>query len=119
MILLKSNPPQLSIIAHGMVATTEFTFPHLIPYFYFVPPADGIYDFDFVVTHDLIPGGHDQRLHPIVVHHLMTHVPAGLKGVRIHASLNSKEALLNSPAATKEVNFAGATPGPGGIPIID
>jgi hypothetical protein len=46
----KTNPPQLHIAADGTARSTGYTTPTLIPYVYVTPPADGIYDFDFVAT---------------------------------------------------------------------
>jgi hypothetical protein len=102
--LLKSKPPQLAITAIGSVPTTGYSNPHLIPYHYFVPPADGIYDFDFVATS---PSGHAGNLIlPVVGTFVMEMVPAALKGVRVHASTNMKEALLESKGELKEIEFA-------------
>ena len=40
----------LVLEAHGQVLTTGYTHPKLEPHVYFIPPADGIYEFDFVIT---------------------------------------------------------------------
>lgn len=91
-LLEKSEPPQLAITAQGTVPTPGWTAPELIPYVYIQQPPDGIYDFDFVAEP---PGGiTTQVLTPITVRHTVQSVPVGLKGVRIHASTNSQEALL-------------------------
>jgi hypothetical protein len=117
LILIESNPPQLSITAIGVVPTTGFTALPLIPYLYFVPPADGIYDFAFIVDFEVPPGGHVGNIvHPIFAQYTLAKIPAGLKGIRVHASINNKEVLLNSKDVIKKV---GIEFGPGGIPILD
>ncbi|NEP02427.1 MAG: hypothetical protein F6K58_28025 [Symploca sp. SIO2E9] len=94
--ILESLPLQLSITAFGSVPTTRWEDAELIPYVYIQPPPDGIYDYDFVAKPptQTVP----QVITPIVANRLEP-LPdslegVGFKGVRIHASLNSKVALL-------------------------
>ncbi len=44
----KPLPQLMSVAATGMVPTTGWTHPSLSPRFYIVPPADGLWDFDFI-----------------------------------------------------------------------
>lgn len=99
--LLKSNPPQLSITVFGSAPTTGWTNSHLIPYVYIMPPADGIYDFDFVGTPPSGPAG--EMISPAVANYIWPEFPRGLKGVRVHASMNAEEEMLGG--ATKAVNY--------------
>lgn len=115
--LLKSNPPQLSIMAIGMVATTGFEdHGKLIEYLHKQPPADGIYDFDFVATRTVLPGGHVGNIvHPIYsLPHIISHIPAGFKGVRVHAAVGSRVALLDENTKHVRFEFDAA-----GSPILD
>ena len=42
-VLLKSNPPKLSVTAYGTVPTAGWSKSELPPYVYIMPPADGIH----------------------------------------------------------------------------
>jgi hypothetical protein len=98
--ILRSDPPQVGITADGDVPTSGWTQPSLSPWFYVVPPADGIQDFDFVAeppTGIVLP-----VVSPISVHAVIARDPKDywgkgkpLKGVRIHARENSIVATLD------------------------
>jgi hypothetical protein len=89
--ILESNPPKLLIVAMGTVPSAGWSNPQLIPYAYIQAPPDGIYDFNFVATPPQELSA--QVITPISVEYVL---PAGgIAGVRIHASLNEKEILLN------------------------
>ncbi len=92
LVLLKSNPPRLVIIADGTVPTMGWREPRLVEYVYIQPPPDGIYDFDFVAEapEELVP----QVLQPITTCHVRLGNVDEIKGVRIHASSNTKEEHL-------------------------
>ncbi len=89
--ILESLPPKLSITAFGTVPTTGWKDAELIPHVYIQPPPDGIYGYDFVASppDQSVP----QVITPIVANKVDP-LPDDLKGVRVHASLNSKVALL-------------------------
>ncbi len=88
--ILESNPPQLQIAAQGNVSTPGWFNPQLVPYVYIQAPPDGIFDFDFVATppSNIVP----QVITPISV--TLVQLAEGVRGVRIHTSTNSQEALL-------------------------
>lgn len=89
---LKSNPPQLKIDADGKTNTAGWTKPALIEHIYVTPPADGIYDYDFVATP---PAGIALPvITPISAHTVRHTIPKGMKGVRIIASQNKRVAKL-------------------------
>ena len=92
-LLEKSNPQKLNITAYGMVKTSGWSQPELIPYIYVIPPVDGIQDFDFIAE----PPAEIslQVLTPIVAHYSMEDLPSWVRGVRVHTSSNTKEVLLN------------------------
>jgi len=90
--VLESFPPQLRIVASGNVPTARWSDPRLVPYIYIQPPPDGIYDFDFVA--DPPEGIAAEVISPIDAIYAWKSFPEGLKGVRIHASQNSKTSLL-------------------------
>ena len=59
------------------------------------PPPDGMYDFDFDATPPtgIVP----QVLTPISAELVLTEIPKGMKGVKVHSKSNSKEAKLEGP----------------------
>lgn len=94
-------PPLLLVGAKGVVPDSGWENPRLIPYVYFVPPEDGIWDFDFVA--DRVPGPHIPVLTPVVVFRPIRNAPDWVKGVRIHAATNSLEAR---PAKEFRMDFS-------------
>lgn len=91
--LLKSNPPKLSITATGRVQTAGWTNPSLSQVTYVVQPSDGIQDLMFNATE---PSGTSvQVISPISATAIMNDPPEWLRGVRVHAASNKKEALLS------------------------
>ena len=93
---IKTNPPQLQIEADGKTGSAGWSEPELVARVYVVPPADGIYDYDFVAKPP--PGVAAQVMTPISVKAIRNDVPKGMKGVRVHAQANKKEAKLEHPA---------------------
>lgn len=92
--LIKILPPKLAIEVDAIVPTTGYTDPELVEYVYVHPPLDGIYDFDFYATP---PSGPSlDVLSPITAKYLMDPMPGDLKGIKVHASNNSKTALLDA-----------------------
>jgi hypothetical protein len=91
--VLESFPPKLRITASGTVPTGGWSNPKLDPYIYIQAPLDGIYDFNFVA--DPPEGVATQVISPIEATFIMENLTSDVKGVRIHASQNSKTALLD------------------------
>jgi hypothetical protein len=91
--VLESFPPKLRITASGTVPTGGWSNPKLDPYIYIQAPPDGIYDFNFVA--DPPEGVATQVISPIEATFIMENLTSDVKGVRIHASQNSKTALLD------------------------
>jgi hypothetical protein len=91
--VLESFPPKLRIAASGTVPTGGWTNPKLEPFIFIQPPPDGIYDFDFVA--DPPEGVATQVITPIEAVYVWENFPEGVKGIRVHASQNSKTALLD------------------------
>jgi hypothetical protein len=89
---LLSNPPQLSIVAHGTVRTGGYTNPTLIEVVYIQPPEDGIWEYEFVA--DSPRGPSTDALTPIEAQTVRTSIPDGLKGIRVRGETNSAEATL-------------------------
>lgn len=89
--ILESFPPRLQISVFGTVTSTGWSNPQLVPYTYVQAPPDGIYDFDFMAEPP--KGVAAKVISPI---RFRTELPAeGIKGIRVHASLNFKEAILH------------------------
>ena len=91
--VLESFPPKLRITASGTVPTGGWSNPKLDPYIYIQAPPNGIYDFNFVA--DPPEGVATQVITPIEAVYTWEHFPEGVKGIRVHASQNSKTALLD------------------------
>jgi plastocyanin len=89
--ILESFPPQAIITAMGSVPSTAWTSPRLIPYIYVTPPADGIYEFDFVADRPV--GISIPMTTPITAKHIYPDL-TGVKGFRIYASSNNKQVLI-------------------------
>lgn len=98
--LLKSFPSKLLVTACGRVSTSGWSNVGLSPFVYLVPPADGILDCDMVGT----PPAPGQIVLPVLVSvnaelaldNVENYWGEGmsLKGVRIHATSNTKTALV-------------------------
>ncbi|QGJ70395.1 Hypothetical protein PBC10988_20910 [Planctomycetales bacterium 10988] len=101
--LLKSEPPKLLIVAKGKSATPNWTNPTLKAVVYVQPPEDGIYDYDFIARKP--KGIVAQVITDIDTTILLREIPEGLKGIRVHASDNAKEALLSTAKEVKAKAF--------------
>jgi hypothetical protein len=86
----RSVPPKLLIEADATVPTSGYSEPELVEYVYVHPPADGIYELDFIAKPP--SGGSADVISPISASHVMVPMPDGLRGVKVYASRNSKVA---------------------------
>jgi hypothetical protein len=87
--ILKKYPPILSITCKGNVNSGGWLNGQLIPFVYFMPPLDGIYEFDFVA--DEPEGSSNQSISEISSESfLWDNFPNELKGVKVYASSNFK-----------------------------
>jgi len=107
--VIRTSPPALLIRARGLALTTGWKNPSLSKYTYIIEPAGGIFDFDF---HAEPPTGIVlQVLAPIVAEYLLKGDWTMLKGVRIHASIDEKVALLREDAPLLEGSDLGTEAG--------
>jgi hypothetical protein len=104
--LNKKNPPDLVIVATGEVPSTGWSDVVLSPYIYITPPADGIWDFDFIgkpptgiVNSVILPVSASFEVADV---DLASFWGPGqpLTGVRIHARANSLDAQIGSSLDT-------------------
>ncbi|WP_136623648.1 hypothetical protein [Bradyrhizobium centrolobii] len=94
--ILKSDPPQIVVLADGRAPTTGWTNPTLGAWYYIDAPEDGIQDFDFTAG---APNGFSVPvLTPISADAVVARDPANywgkgkpLVGVRIHSRTNTIE----------------------------
>jgi hypothetical protein len=93
--VLESFPPQLQVSVFGTVPSAGWTNPQLVPYTYVQAPPDGIYDFDFMASPPKEMSA--QVVSPIRVKTTLS--GQDIKGIRVYASLNAKEFLLNPEEA--------------------
>lgn len=92
--IYKTFPPTLGVFAEGVVPTLGYTNGQLIPYVYVHFPQDGIWDFVFVA--DAPNGPAPEVISPITAAYFWHDYPKDLKGVRIHAAINSMEKSIGS-----------------------
>lgn len=97
--VIKTLPPKLQVSAIGFCRTTGWSNPRLVPRVYVVPPADGIWEFDF-------------RADPPVgiVLNLLTPIAASViyegdfqnwKGIRVISESNSREIKFGETAGSR------------------
>jgi subtilisin family serine protease len=107
----------LSVAALGQVNTTGWTHPRLAPWFYVTPPADGIWDFDFVadppvgIVADILAPTGAAWFGP---------APDWAKGARVHAAANDLQetARMDAKVARRHPKAAEALALPSGRPVI-
>ncbi|MGY3695007.1 hypothetical protein ACVIGA_005087 [Bradyrhizobium sp. USDA 3240] len=88
---------QLVVVAQGDVPTTGWSHIRLSPRYYVAPPADGIWDFDFIG--DEPTGGVGQVILPVAAEIIAAH-PAWCTGVRVHSATNSITAKVRPVTTT-------------------
>ena len=91
--LLKSNPPQLNIVAKGNTSSAGWSKAKISPFVYITPPPDGIYDFDFLAVPPSGPSA--TVITPVKAAYNLNPLPDNLKGVRIHAKQNKQVEMLS------------------------
>jgi hypothetical protein len=89
---IKRNPPEYRIDATGKTTTAGWSKSELSAVVYIQPPPDGIYDYHFVAEPP--SGMSSQLLTPISAQKVLEKMPNGFRGVRVRATSNTKEALL-------------------------
>lgn len=102
--LLKTEPVHVAVTAIGFVPTPGWKSPELSAWAYINPPADGIYDFDFIATRP--PGEAIQKVTPIGALQFFADPPKGFVGVRVHGTTNNIEARVEG-AQAKEIKLPG------------
>jgi len=119
-VLTRREPPHVMITARGTVPTQGWSNAELVPFVYLVPPADGIQEFCFVAEPptEIVP----QVLTPIVATYTIDPLseqgvgtspqgvgtsPLWVRGVRVHASSNTKEALIGEVPGDRRVFVKG------------
>ncbi len=90
--ILKSKPPILAIDVKGLSPTPGYTDVTLIEHVYVTPPEDGVYGFDLVGRRPSHPV--PQVLAPVSTVYHWTGFHDEVRGVRVHATSNKVEALL-------------------------
>jgi hypothetical protein len=81
--------PQVQSTVYGTVPSTGWVQPRLAPYTYVQAPPDGIYEFDFVAFPP--QGAAAKMMTPIRATVVW---PPGARGVRVYASTNVQESML-------------------------
>lgn len=109
LIVIPENPPAIAVSAKGWVNTSGWSHPGLAPWIYITPPKDGILDLDFVATP---PTGFALQVFSKIGVVEPFAIPDWVRGVRIHTSTNSLEALIEGGAASKAKAAMGE-----GIPV--
>jgi hypothetical protein len=104
LIVIPENPPAIAVSADGWVPTTGWSHPDLSPWVYIVPPKDGILDLDFVATP---PTGLVLQVFSRIAVAKAFAVPRWVRGVRVHSSTNSIEALIDGAKPPTEADLKG------------
>lgn len=86
--LRKSGATTLQIRTEGLVAGSNWRKGQLRPFVYGKPPADGIYEFEFVAEQGIGKAGAAIEKITAAVY-LWPDVPKGFKGVKVYALENS------------------------------
>ena len=90
--ILESFPPQLFVTASGVVTSSGWSNPLLIPYYYFLPPEDGIYEFYFVAKP---PSGTALTvITPIIATFIWEELPEGVRGVKVNGSTGKPQIAM-------------------------
>jgi hypothetical protein len=104
----------LFVTAIGKTRTSGWKNPSLDPRVYIMPPADGYQEFEFRATPPTGPVL--QVLTPIAAEYVWTNPPRWVKGVRVYAETNKKNAkvirlgsALQAKAAPKKAAAAKST----------
>lgn len=90
--ILESDPPQLQIEAQGTVRTGGWHNAELVEIVYVTPPADGIWEYDFMAEPP--DGPSTTALEPIEARTVRRSIPPGAKGIRVRGETNSVEEPL-------------------------
>lgn len=91
---------RIFVAAHGVVPTSGWSDGRLSPYFYITPPADGIWDFNFIADG---PSGIVLQMECPISATASMAMPNWVQGVRIHAATNKLEAKLATSMTTDRV----------------
>lgn len=92
---IKKDLPEYRIDAKGKTRSAGWSGPKLSAVAYVQAPPDGIYDLNFIAEPP--SGVSAQALTLISVHDVLGKMPKGFRGVRVHATSNTKEAILEGP----------------------
>jgi hypothetical protein len=105
--ILKTFPATLQVSAYGQTRTGGYTHVRLEPRVYVAPPADGIYEFDFVATP---PSGIATTVITPVTATCAHPAHAGIKGVRVYAETNQIEKLITQPIISTDKDAVRSLP---------
>lgn len=89
--ILKSNAPQLFLKSDGEVPTGGWSNGQLSPLFYFVPPADGLQEFNFTAEEPIGPA--TQNISTVQAR-VTIEMPLWLKGYRITTASGKKHEVV-------------------------
>jgi hypothetical protein len=82
--------PQVQSTVYGTVPSTGWVQPRLAPYTYVQVPPDGLYEFDFVA---FPPQGGAAKVRTPIRATIVW--PPGARGIRVYASTNVQESVLD------------------------
>jgi hypothetical protein len=105
--LIKKLPPDLIIEAKGETRSNGWTEPELQPRITIgPPPADGVYDFDFVAQPP--QGGSNPVITPIAATYVWENLPDDVRGIRVHSETGCKTAWLSRCESCHLIDFEDA-----------
>jgi len=108
LITLESFPPKLWVSAIGIAPTSGWRNTGLlIPFVYFVPPLDGIYEFDFLADSPFSDGNLLQIETEVRASFVFDPIPVGLNGVKVYSESGFISCLIDKDLTGISVLRAG------------
>jgi hypothetical protein len=89
---IKKDPLQYRIDAQGKTRSAGWSAPQLSTVVHIEDPPDGLYDLNFIAEPPSKVSA--EVFTPIGVHEVLGKMPNGFRGIRVHATSNTEEAIL-------------------------
>lgn len=100
--ITKTVPPQLHVVAQGMVPTGGWGFPRLVPRPYWRLPANGILEYDFYAREPASDRMVIQIESPIGASNPYQDYYPDIKGIKVNGKSNSQTMMITPPDPDKE-----------------
>ena len=88
----KEFPHEIRIEVMAADKSFGYSTAKLVPRFYEIPPADAIFEFDFIGDEPLKQGNKERPV--FFAEYMLKNYPKNLKGIRVHAKVNFMERAI-------------------------